>query len=175
MGRELKVHVHPSRVQRWRHIVEIVAFIGAGLWAIYVFVYQERIKPAGAPPELQTVLSVEHLQLYGGKEFVKVNVRMRNIGHIPFSLAGMVVNVYGLRFGNITGEHVETPLNGVTELSRTLLPSRPSLLYSFFDTWKAFGATKPFRGIDPGGDFVESFAFGVKAGGFDAAKIEWIV
>ncbi len=86
MGRELHVHSHPSRVEHWRHLIEIAALCIAAIWGFYVFVYQERIKPAGAPVELQTMVTLEHTTLRSNKEFIKVGVRMRNIGSTPLEL-----------------------------------------------------------------------------------------
>lgn len=40
------VYTHPSLVEHWRHLVEIVTLTVAACWGLYVFVYQERIKPA---------------------------------------------------------------------------------------------------------------------------------
>jgi len=62
MGRELHVHSHPSRVEHWRHLVEIAALTVAAIWGFYVFVYQERIKPASEPAELQALVSLDHFQ-----------------------------------------------------------------------------------------------------------------
>jgi hypothetical protein len=99
MGRDLHVHSHPSPVEHWRHLVEIVALAAAAVWALYIFVYQERIKPASAPPEVQTIISVDHTTIGSGKELVKVSARMKNAGEAPFAMVGMVVNVYGIRYG----------------------------------------------------------------------------
>ena len=58
---------------RWatiRHVVEAVAIVGAALWAFYVFVYQERIKPASATPP-QDFISDLKLQLRNLRSFVR--------------------------------------------------------------------------------------------------------
>ena len=34
-----------------RSVVEIVAIVAAGFWALYVFAYEQRSKPASEPPE----------------------------------------------------------------------------------------------------------------------------
>jgi len=172
--RQIEVHSRPSTVEHWRHVAEIVALLIAAIWAAYIFVYQERIKPAEAPLQLESTVSVDHNTIAGGKEFVKVNFAMKNIGEEPFALDGLVVNVYGIRFSKMSGEYVEKPLNGVIQLSRTLLPSKPRLLYSYFDTWHGFGSPKVSR-ISPEITFDESFAFAVPSEAFDVAKIEWLV
>jgi hypothetical protein len=173
-GRALHVHSHPSPVEHWRHLIEIVALIAAAVWAIYVFIYQERIKPASEPPELQTSLTVRHETVSRGAEFVKVDFDMKNIGHVPAVVDGLVINVYGTRFVSRSGESDERPLPGVIQLNRTLLSTRPVLLYSYFDVWKPFGAPawKNLQ-ISPDQVFRESFVFGIKPGSFDVARVVW--
>jgi hypothetical protein len=175
MGQDLHVHTHPSRIEHWRHLVEIVALVTAAIWAFYVFIYQERIKPASAPPEVQPAISVEHTPLAGGKEFIKVSAVVKNPGEAPFSLAGMIVNVYGMRYGPSAGEHTEHPMNDITEYSRTLVPSQPALLYSFLDTWRGFGAQKTFGGLSRNEEFTESFVLVTTQHAFDAAKVVWVI
>jgi hypothetical protein len=41
-----------------RDVVEIAAIVAAGLWAFYVFVYENRIKPSFLPPELAVTASI---------------------------------------------------------------------------------------------------------------------
>jgi hypothetical protein len=45
-----------------RDIVEVVAIIAAGIWALYTFVYAERVKPASEPP---TVLLTGSMHMPG--------------------------------------------------------------------------------------------------------------
>jgi hypothetical protein len=174
MGRELHVHSHPSRVEHWRHLIEIVALVVAAVWGLYVFVYQERIKPASTPPHLQPSVEVRHYPLDGGREFVDVKIDMTHSGGAPLAIAGMIVNVYGIRYGENAAKHVEKPMEGVTEISYTLTPSRPELLYTFLDTWRGFGAQKRFGGLAGDGDsFSESFSLVTRRYRYDAAKVEW--
>ncbi len=174
MGRELHVHSHPSMVEHWRHLVEIVALIIAAAWAIYVFIYQEDIKPQSELPRFQPTVTVQHHAIDPDKEFVEVVFSLKNISGVPIFLDGLVVNVYGRRFADTSGERVESPLNGVTELNRTLLESRQTLLYSYYDVWHAFGAPKDkVAELLAGRDFVESFAFGIKQRSFDVARVTY--
>lgn len=175
VSRHIEVHSRPSAIEHWRHVAEIVALLIAALWGLYVFVYQERIKPAAAPLEIQPLVNVDHVALTGGKEFVKVDMSMKNIGVEPLQIDGLVINVFGIRYGQANGAHVEKPLPGVTELSQTLVPSSPKLLYSFYDTWIPFGAPKGPARIHPDGVFDESFAFAIRSAQYDAAKVEWLV
>lgn len=174
MGRELHVHSHPSQVEHWRHLIEIVALVIAAAWGFYVFIYQERIKPESVPPQLQPTVQVNHAALGGGREFIRVNVAMTHSGGAPLTLAGMVVNVYGIRYGTNEAQHVETPMAGIKEISYTLAPSRPMLLYTFLDTWSGFGAPKNFGKLaGDGQSFSESFSLATRRYDYDAAKVEW--
>lgn len=174
MSREIHVRSHPSPVEDWRHIVEIVALIAAAIWGFYVFIYQERIKPASITPQLQPSVTVDHSPLDGGREFVKVKIGMTHSGGAPLAIAGMVVNVYGIRYGQNDSVHVERPMQGITEISYALAPSQPKLLYTFLDTWHAFGAPKRFGSLAGNGQtFSETLSLVTRKYRYDAAKIEW--
>lgn len=174
MGRELHVHTHPSQPEIWRHGAEIAALVIAALWAFYVFIYQERIKPATALPEGQPTVTVHHELLSRSKEFVKVDFAIKNIGQAPFRLTGLIVNVYGIKFLDRSGDRVLVPIPGVFERSKALLATRPTLLYSFYDTWSGLGATKKFGALLSGQEFTESFVFGIKPSSYDVAKAVWV-
>ncbi|MGH7737691.1 MAG: hypothetical protein ACREMP_07475 [Candidatus Tyrphobacter sp.] len=174
MGRDLHVHSHPSRIEFWRHLVEIAALSIAALWSFYVFIYQERIKPAGEPAELQATVSVDHTSLRSNKEFIKVGVLMKNIGGTPLELAGLIVNAYGVKYATVEAEHVAKPLAGIEEISRAFVPGNPSLQYTFADTWEAFGSPR-LAALLPNGEFPETFVFAIPPGAFDIVKIDYIV
>lgn len=174
MGRELHVHSHPSRVEHWRHLIEIIALAIAAAWGFYVFVYQERIKPAGEPAALQATVTVDHATLKSDKEFIKVGVRMTNIGRVPLELGGLIVNAYGMKYTTLRAEHVNKQLAGIVEISRAFVPDEPSLQYAFADTWKALGGPR-VAGLLPGADFPETFVFAIPPRAFDIVKIEYVV
>ncbi|HET7814734.1 MAG TPA: hypothetical protein VFL13_10220 [Candidatus Baltobacteraceae bacterium] len=174
MGRELHVHSHPSGVEHWRHLTEIVALVIAAVWGFYVFIYQENIKPAGEPVELETTLSVDHTPLQSNKEFIRVGIQMKNIGNPPLELGGLVVNAYGVKYTSRTGEHIEKSISGIVEESRALVPGKPVLQYTFADTWRAFGGQRA-AALLPGADFPETFVFAIPPRTFDVVKIEYFV
>ena len=95
---EYRVQTKPSLVEHWRHLVEIVALLTAAVWAFYVFVYQERIKPAAEPPRLQMSTNVSREALHGGKELVTINVTLKNTGSNDVAIGAVLVNAYGLRY-----------------------------------------------------------------------------
>lgn len=172
MQQDVNFHSHPSRVEHWRHVIEIVAIVSAAVWAFYVFVYQERIKPATAPPQLEHTIAVEHNAVAGGKEFVKVTTEFKNVGLSEVQLDGVLVNVYGIRYGSNAAKQIEQPLSGIDKTSFGLTASRPLPLYSFFDEWPSMGAQKPGSPlISPGLSWTESFAFAIRAGQYDSVNV----
>lgn len=174
MSRELRIRSHLSPVERLRHIVEITAFIAAATWAVYVFVYQERIKPASEPPSFQTQVAVRREVLSATKEYVEVEIDLNNTSRTLASLSGLIVNAYGRTMASTASERIESPLDGVTELNRTLVLSPPTLLYSFYDTWHAFGApASKVNVVSAGHDFRERLAFGIKPHSFDMLKVTY--
>ena len=178
MPRELHVRTHSSRTETWRHIAEIVALSVAAIWGFYVFVYQERIKPAIAPIVIERAMTVEHSALPNGKEFVRVNCTIKNVGLSEVEISAMIVNVYGITFGSKDGKEKSTPIAGLDRINYSLATSEPKLLYSFYDTWHAVGSPKPKNvPLGPGESWTESFAIGVRQGQFDVASLqdEWCV
>lgn len=123
------VFTHPSPVEHWRHFVEIIALVMAAAWGFYIFVYQERIKPAGEAPVLDVQPIVRHEALRGGKEVISAGLVMKNIGPTDLKFAGLVINLYGLRFGSNPSRFLRTEgrtslsYNGLVPLSRTLVMS----------------------------------------------------
>src|SRR5215469_1106791 len=95
---EQHVYTHPSSVEHWRHLIEIVALSVAAIWALYVFVYQEQIKPAHLAASLEVMSRVSHTPMRGGSELITVELPERNIGSVPLQLDAAIVNVYGISF-----------------------------------------------------------------------------
>jgi hypothetical protein len=139
--REYKVHTKPSRVEHWRHLVEIVALITAAAWGFYVFVYQERIKPAGEPPRLQVSTNVTHEALQSGKELVTIKVTLKNTGSTDIAMATLLVNAYGIRYESEDAHVLQEihPAAEVTIENRGLRNANPTLLYSHLSLWTPFG------------------------------------
>jgi hypothetical protein len=83
----------------FRHVVEAVAIVAAGLWAFYTFVYQEKIKPAGEPPAINDSISVQRLGRDGRRDVLEVTISYHNVGRAEVDLAADAFNVWGERFG----------------------------------------------------------------------------
>jgi hypothetical protein len=95
-------------IQSVRDIVEITAITLAGAWAIYIFVYENRIKPTFAPPELAFSGELERVGTHEGFAVVKVVTHIKNVGTAPAQFLGYSVTVAGSRFlpvGTATPAH----------------------------------------------------------------------
>lgn len=97
MPRELRVHSVPTRAENVRTFVEIVAIVAAGIWALYTFVYEQRIKPLGEAPSFSVPTTVEQSPAVGGVVFVTVHKGVQNTGNVPIDLAAEALSVYGER------------------------------------------------------------------------------
>lgn len=106
MSRELRVHSVPTRAEQIRTAVEIIAIVAAGLWALYTFVYEQRIKPLAEPPEFSLPTIVDQGPTIDGVTFLTIHKRLENIGNVPVDIAAESLTVFGEKVGAFTG-HVE--------------------------------------------------------------------
>jgi hypothetical protein len=86
---------------RWanlRHIIEAVAIVAAGAWAFYVFVYQEKIKPAGQPAALTTELVIRTLGHNARRDILGLRVHLHNSGQTEIDIAADGYDIWGERF-----------------------------------------------------------------------------
>lgn len=132
MSRELNVHSVPTIAERIRTAVEIVAIVAAGLWALYTFVYEQRIKPLSENPEFSVPTIVDQGPTTNGVVFLTIHKRVVNTGNMAIDLAAESLSVYGEklepRTGHIQGLH-NTPV--FTAIAADV-PRKPvALLFSF--------------------------------------------
>ena len=95
MKRDLHVHSVPTRVEQVRTAVEIVAILAAGIWALYTFVYEQRIKPLSEPPEFSVPTTVTQGPTVNGVVFLTIHKRLENTGNVPIDVAAEALSVYG--------------------------------------------------------------------------------
>lgn len=86
---------HPMTLVR--DVVEVVAILAAGIWAFYVFAYENRIKPSLARPEIDVTASIQRLSERNGLIAVGVRLQLHNIGTVRAHFVGVALNVYGQR------------------------------------------------------------------------------
>ncbi|MGA7354686.1 MAG: hypothetical protein WA431_05290 [Candidatus Cybelea sp.] len=80
-----------------RDVVEVVAIVAAGIWAFYVFAYENRIKPSLADPNVDVSAAMRKLSERNGLIGVGLDVQFHNVGTVRAHFLGLAVNVYGQR------------------------------------------------------------------------------
>jgi hypothetical protein len=127
--RELQIHSVPTRAEQIRTAVEIVAILAAGLWALYTFVYEQRIKPLSEQAEFSVPTTVTQGPTVNGVVFLEIHKRVENNGNVPIDIAAEALNVYGekiVKAGRV--QQTKTPF--AVEL-RADVPRQPvALLFS---------------------------------------------
>ncbi len=134
------VYSHPSAVEHWRHVVEIVALSIAAIWTFYIFVYQERIKPSYELPSLEMTPALEHVPLRNGKLFLRVRLPFKNISPADAQFVAVINNVYGV---NVSADQSRIVARNRqrTVISYALQERKPVLLESAFDRFKPAGGS----------------------------------
>lgn len=130
MKRELHVHSVQTRAEQIRTAVEIVAIVAAGIWALYTFVYEQRIKPLSESAEFSVPTTVTQGPTVNGVVFLKIHKRLENTGNVPIDIAAEAVNVYGekLESSKIRIRRTQTSTSAGVEAD---VPRKPvALLYS---------------------------------------------
>ena len=166
------VYSHPSPVEHWRHVVEIAALTIAALWGFYVFVYQERIKPAYEPPAVEVAQNVRHEAMRGGKEFVWVDMPFKNIGSVDLQFLGVIINAYGVRYSD-QDRTVVRRSDAATTISHTLPAGKPVLLASRLNRYVQLGGQRRFI-EDPGEVRTDPLYFALASGKYDAVRIDFM-
>ena len=173
----VNVHSHPSKVEHWRHIAEIVALVVAAIWGLYVFVYQEQVKPARESPEISTTAAVTHETLPSGAELVQISEDSRNVGSETFYVAGVIVNAYGIRFGATPRDWGVPLANGFGVINHSLPETSSTLLYSYVHAFSSFHGTAAAEAndIQPQADTHRIFSFAIRPRSYDVGRVEWII
>jgi hypothetical protein len=173
MSREVHVYSHGSALSKWRQIVEIAALIVAAIWAFYQFVYKERIKPASEAPNLQILRAATHETLPGHKELVTVIVTLKNLGSSPVAMGGLIVNAYGIRYSDRTGNAAPAErTTGLRTGNYGLVDSKPVLLYTYSAVWIPMGAQREFT-ILPLDTFTIPMSFVIHSGSYDTLRLDF--
>lgn len=93
--------LRPLHSRTLREIVEVVAILLAGIWALYVFVYENRIKPTLAPPTPSISVEMRHVGKDGELAVIRIDESIRNPGpaevhFLAYSLTVIGSKVVGL-------------------------------------------------------------------------------
>jgi hypothetical protein len=130
-GRMLRVHSVPTTAEQLRIIVEIVAIVAAGLWALYTFVYIQRIVPLSEPPSFSVPTVVDQGSTVNGITFLTIHKQLQNTGNVPIDIAAEALSVYGERLVHGIARHTrfETATNAQMRADVAVRPV--ALLFSF--------------------------------------------
>lgn len=129
MPRELHVHSVPSAGENLRTAVEVVAIVAAGIWALYTFVYEQRIKPLSEAPSFSVPTTVDQGPTVDGVAFLTIHKRLDNTGNVGVDIAAEAFSVYGEKLDAHAGvRRVRTPVRA--ELSADVARRPVKVLYA---------------------------------------------
>ncbi|MBV8244371.1 MAG: hypothetical protein JOZ38_00465 [Candidatus Eremiobacteraeota bacterium] len=80
-----------------RDVIEIVAIVAAGFWAFYVFIYENRILPSLARPNINFSASLEKEGAHGGLIAIRLHRTIKNVGTVHVHFLGLADTVVGQR------------------------------------------------------------------------------
>lgn len=86
-----------ARYESTKNLIEIIALVLAGFWAIYIFIYQEHIAPANAVPRASIDTEIINLGSIKGGNAIKLKSKLSNNGKVRVYLVGYWFNVIGHR------------------------------------------------------------------------------
>jgi len=164
-GRTRRPNRHAIAVVR--DVVEIVAIVAAGVWAFYIFAYENRIKPASADPEVNVTASMQRLSDRDGLIAVSLHLQLHNIGTVRAHFLGMAVNVYGQRI--VEGRQTPTPPSGTRYHFEGFYRRTPRVpIYSYaYITHLGDASTGQDTSLDPGSTLENDNTFYLPRGRFD--------
>jgi hypothetical protein len=99
------LRLEQSPLERGRLWVEITAFIAAGAWAIYTFVYQTRIAPLFFPAHEIVSMSAQRVAETPANYLERVDVMLRNDGNVDVDSAAFALTVFGATAGKYLALH----------------------------------------------------------------------
>jgi hypothetical protein len=94
------LRLEQSPLERARLWVEIAAFVAAGCWAVYTFVYQTRIAPLFLPPHERIAIDARRLAETPSNYLERIEVTIYNDGKVDVDTAAVAISVYGAKRGS---------------------------------------------------------------------------
>src|SRR5450755_4209345 len=98
-----------NRLAAVRDVVEIVAILAAGLWAMYVFIYENRIKPALLEPTVSVTATMEALGHDRGLTAVRLDTHIVNVGTVRARFLAYSVTVLGSQVNAVAAPKSSRP------------------------------------------------------------------
>lgn len=155
-----------------RDLVEIAAILLAGIWAIYIFAYEQRIKPAYESPSLLVSGSLRKVGERNGLLQLGFRGTVRNAGHADVSIVALGFSANGIRYTTDGTPYFHHASPGLTVFQRDArIASHISVyrqveLTRFVDKRYDGGIT-----VSPGEEVPYSGIFLVKRAEFDAVTL----
>lgn len=116
--------------------VEIAAFLGAGAWAVYTFVYQTHIAPLLESPHEIISGKVTRIGQASSGFIERVDVTMSNNGKAALDTAGLAIDLYGRR-GASPSPRSEMRIDRLLVSESSAIPGRWEPLGSYSDLFSA--------------------------------------
>ncbi len=166
----MKVLPSSHAVRNW---METVAIVAAGVWAFYIFIYTDRIKPQQEPPRGLVALSMERAGSNGDFIAVRVSARLQNIGAPRVRILSVEYRIDGARIEATShGGKPSATFSGDSWVYRadyTYASMRP--VYARLDM---YSGTRPgvssYNYINSGGIYEDHFVIYARKGRFDVLR-----
>ena len=78
-------------------VVQTLAIVLAGAWAVYTFVYEAKIAPSLAPPSMSVTSALERVGQKDGMVAIRSTVTRTNVGQAEVRVLALTYNVVGVR------------------------------------------------------------------------------
>jgi hypothetical protein len=93
------LRLEQSPLERARLWVEIAAFVAAGCWAVYTFVYQTRIAPLFFPPHERIAIDARRVAETRSNYLERIEVTIYNDGNVDIDTAAVAMGLFGANPG----------------------------------------------------------------------------
>ena len=155
-----------------RDILEIVAILAAGAWALYVFVYEQRLKPAAEPPSVVFSGSLHRLGAHAGLIQFGLRGNVLNNGRTDVSIIAISFAADGLRYAPLSKPFVDHSIKSATIYQRDARVASRTLVYRLVELTQLAESKygSGFR-LHSGQEVPYSATFVVKRGEFDAITL----
>ncbi len=162
---------HHSRLRAVRDLAEVIAIVAAGMWALYIFVYEQRIKPALQQPAVNTYVNVRST-VAGTKQFIILTRHFDNVGDVTADVAAEAMSVYGETLAP-RKRFAPARLASSGEIRADLERSSRSLLFTYYRLRAGALGGEPNVHIllRPHSSFAERYVVVVPAGEFQMVRV----
>jgi hypothetical protein len=167
--------LRPLHTRALREIAEVAAILLAGIWALYVFVFENEIRPAFAPPTPSFAVEMRHVGNDRNLEVIRIGVTLHNPGSANVNFLSYSITVLGSKVVAATsplpatGDVFNNRLEAYNSYSKGVPVFRDAFVTSQ-------GNPQANRGLflNPGQTQMISYEFYVPKGRFDRL-VAWII